>query len=267
MVFYDELPCVDIELTLTEKLLEPWPEAGWLCLPVNAAPGRFLLGRLGSIVDPAADVVEGSNFQLFGINGGVAVLDPEGRGAGVCPLDSPLVSLGAPGCWQYTREFGARPPRIYVNLFNNQWSTNFRLWSGGSWTSRVRLWPIATFDARAALVTPSLEARYPARGIAYEGAPGALPATREGLILSRGGVAVSAFGPDPDGEGLVLRLWELAGTAGTCRVKLPEGFNAARIQPIDTRGRARGEALTVTERSFETLLRAFASASFRIALP
>ncbi len=267
MVFYDDLPCVDIELTLRDKPLDPWPEAGWLCLPINAAPARFLLGRLGGIVDPAADVVEGSNFQLFGINGGLAVLDREGRGVGLCPLDSPLVSLGAPGCWRYTRQFEARPPRVYVNLFNNQWSTNFRLWQSGSWTSRVRLWPIDAYEPSIALVTPSLEARYPVCGAAYDGAPGALSPAREGLALSQRGVAVAAFGPDPDGGGIVLRLWELAGTADTCRVKLPEGFGAARVQPIDVRGRPRGEALPVTERTFETPLRAFAPASFRIAGP
>ena len=84
---------------------------------------------------PAAE-----RFKL--VMGGVAVLDAKHSGAGLVPLDSPLISLDHPGLWQYTREFTAARPRVFVNLFNNVWGTNFAQWNGGSWTSRVRVWAI-----------------------------------------------------------------------------------------------------------------------------
>ena len=33
---------------------------------------------------------------------------------------------------------------------------------------------------------------------------------------------VTAFGPNPDGDGTLLRLWEQAGKDGPCRVRLPQ---------------------------------------------
>ena len=133
---------VDLSWSIAGKEPDPWPEAGWLCLPLRVANPSFRLARLGGIVDPTRDTVRGSNHSVFCLNSGMAVVDAGGAGAGICPIDSPLVSIGAPGLWSYLREFGKRPPLVFVNLFNNQWSTNFAQWVGGSWTSRVRLWPI-----------------------------------------------------------------------------------------------------------------------------
>ena len=123
----------------SRQTLRSWPEAGWICLPFKVDEPQFRLGRLGSIIDPAKDIVAGCNFHLFALNSGMTVTDPGSRGVGLCPLDSPLVSLGEPGGWKYSKEFTPRKPRVFVNLFNNQWTTNFRLWNAGTWTSRVRL--------------------------------------------------------------------------------------------------------------------------------
>ena len=38
------------------------------------------------------------------------------------------------------RDFVARKPDVFVNLFNNVYSTNFAQWIEGSWPLRVRLW-------------------------------------------------------------------------------------------------------------------------------
>ena len=72
---YRDLPCVDIALTLHDKPADPWPEAGWLCFPCKPSRLVFAWDDLGSLVDPAHDVVPGANHNLFGINTGVAVLD------------------------------------------------------------------------------------------------------------------------------------------------------------------------------------------------
>ena len=61
----------------------------------------------GSIVDPAHDIVPGANRNLFGINTGVAIVGPQG-GAAFCPLDHPLVSLGAPILLEKAKEVGGR---------------------------------------------------------------------------------------------------------------------------------------------------------------
>jgi hypothetical protein len=150
---------------------------------------------------------------------------------------------------------------VYVNLFNNQWTTNFRLWNEGTWTSRVRVWAIDQYAAEPALVTPSEEARFPLLAAVADGAPGNLPPRQAGVELSRQGVLVTAFGANPDGAGILLRLWEQAGQSGPCRVQLPSGLKATRVQPVDLRGQSRGEPLAVANGVFDIALKAFAPAS------
>jgi alpha-mannosidase len=283
-LFYNTTEFFDIEVTIEKKPADPWPEAAWLCLPFGVDSPRFHLGRLGSIVDPATDIVSGANRHLFAVNTGLAVLDPSGRGIGICPIDSPLVSLETPGCWKYSTDFVPGKATVFINLFNNQWTTNFRLWNEGTWTSRVRIWPMQKYDAAESLILPSLEARFPLQAVCVTGKGGRLPAVAPGLSLGRGSfqkgkaahandprlvhylwhhnVLVTAFGPNPDGPGIVLRLWEMAGRSGDYPVFLPDGLRVSHAQPVDLRGRALGQAIPVEHGQFTAALKAFAPASF-----
>jgi hypothetical protein len=262
LILHQDLPFLDLEITLHDKPMDPWPEAGWWCLPLRVASPQFRLGRLGAIIDPTSDIVPGSNHHLLAVNTGVAVTDPRGVGVGMCALDSPLMSLGEPGCWKFSRAYTPARPTIYLNLFNNQWTTNFRFWNGGTWSYRVRLWSIAAYDPAQDLITPSLEARYPLLAAVADGEPGSQPTSRTGLRLSRPGVLVTAFGFTEGGDGVQLRLWEHAGQSGDCRVDLPETLRARLAQPLDLRGRPMGRPIPIDESSFDFSLSAFTPVTF-----
>jgi len=124
------------------------------------------------------------------------------------------------GGLSYNRNVG---PRLFINLFNNQYNTNYRYWYPGTWSSRVRVWTFekgSTVDS--ALVTPSLEARNPLAASVADGPAGTLPLTQSGVSVSRPGVLVTAFGDDPDGNsGTLLRTWDQSGVAGQLTVELP----------------------------------------------
>ena len=256
-----DAPYVDIELTV-DKPADPWPEAGWICLPFKVREPQFRVGRGGSIMDPAKDIVPGANRHLYAVSTGVAVFDAEGRGGAVCGLDTPLVSLGEPGCWKYSLDYVPKQPAVYFNLFNNQWTTNYRLWNAGRWTYRFRVWACDHYSAEAALITPSLEARHPLLAAAADGPGGALPGSRAGLALSRKGVQVTAFGQNPDGVGTVLRVWELSGSSGQLAVTLPAGATFSKATPVDLRGEKLGEPVTIEGGRFAFDLGAFTPASF-----
>jgi hypothetical protein len=253
-------PWLEIEMTLHDKPADPWPEAGWICLPFKVESPQFRLGRLGSIIDPVRDIVPGANRHLLGLNTGLAVFDETGQGAGVCALDHPLVSLGEPGCWKFSKDYVPRRGRVFVNLFNNQWTTNFRLWNEGTWTSRVRVWPIGKYAAAESLAVPSLEARYPFVAAWAEGAAGRLPATHTGIEVSRRGVLVSAL--RAQNGGIMLRLWEHGGARGPCDVRLPDGLSAARARAVDLRNRAQGQPIPISEGKFSFGLTGFEPRSF-----
>jgi hypothetical protein len=258
---YRNQPYVDLQLIILDKQPDPWPEAGWLCLPFGVDEPTFRLGRLGSVVDPANDARRGSNFEVFCLSTGMTITDPDGKGVGLCPLDSPLVSIGRPGLYRYSKEFGTREPVVFVNLFNNVWGTNFQQWIGGSLQSRVRIWAVEGNGIEADLITPSWEARCPAKAAFFEGPAGPLPPSQAGIQLSRKGVLVTAFGPNPDGHGILLRLWEQAGEDGVCHVRLPQGMNVSKAQPCDLRGREQGPPIAVRDGRIEVPLTHFAPAS------
>ncbi|MEI7729292.1 MAG: polysaccharide lyase family protein [Verrucomicrobiota bacterium] len=263
VVLYHDLPYADLEMTVQNKPEDPWPEAGWLCLPFAVASPQFKLGRPGGITDPARDLIPGGNQDIFTLNTGLTMIDPQGRGVGLCPMDHPLVSLERPGCWKFSRDFIPRKPVVYLNLFNNQWNTNFRLWNGGTWTSRVRLWAVKNGgDQAAALITPSLEARYPLQAMVTAEPAGALPVEQTGGEVSRPGVLVTALGANPDGLGTRLRVWELAGQGGPLRIQLPASLAKAGVQACDLRGRPMNQPVETKAGVLTVQLPAFAPMTF-----
>jgi hypothetical protein len=152
-------------------------------------------------------------------------------------MDTPLVSMGQPGGFRFTRDWSPRKPTVFVNLFNTIWGTNFQQWIGGSWTSRVRIWSVEGKGPEADLITPAWEARDSCQAAFYDGPAGKLPPTQGGIELSRKGVLVAAFGQNPDGDGILLRLWEQAGQDGICKVTLPEALRGYKARLCDLRGR------------------------------
>jgi len=244
---YDAIPLIDISLTITGKRPDTWPEAGWMSLPLNIKQPNFRLSRLGGIVNPKTDVIPGSNRHLFWLHNGLAVFDSDGYGVGICPLDAPLVSLGEPGCWRFSWDYLPDKADVFVNLFNNQWNTNFRLWNEGSWRQTVRLWTFKQYDPETSLIQPALEARFPLVGriVPVAEKHGNQPTRATGLQLSRHNVLVTSFGVDPATQKLMLRLWEQAGEDGPCVIILPKGLNIRSAQPCDLRGRPLGRPFTV----------------------
>ncbi|TNF74276.1 MAG: hypothetical protein EP302_03080 [Bacteroidetes bacterium] len=258
---YDDAAYVDLKLTI-EKPADIWPEAGWICLPFKVEDPQFRVGRNGFILDPARDIIPGANRFMSAVGTGVAVFDRKGRGVGVCGPETPLVSLGVPGCWKFDRSYIPEKPSVYFNLFNNQWTTNYRFWNEGKWTYRFRIWSYDQYDAATSLITPSLEMRYPVQTGSANASRGTLPTQRRGLSVSRPGVLVTAFGSNPDGEGTLLRVWEQAGVSGKLAVELPEGSRFATATPVNLRGEKTEKSLQIRDSRLVFELGAFAPASF-----
>lgn len=267
VILYGGLPYLDVAWSIDNKPPDSWPEAGWLCFPLNLPEPRFRLGRLGGIVDPAKDNVRGANHDVFCLNSGMAVFGQDSAGIGICPMDSPIVSLGRPGLWHYSKDYVATDASVFVNLYNNQWSTNFQQWSWGSWTSRVRLWIVPQEEADGRWVAKAWEARMPLLASYADGDGGDLPAMQPGLQLSREGVLVTAYGKNPDGEGTVLRLWEQCGVGGSCEVKLPSSSHTSVAKCCDLRGQSQGGPLSVKKGSFAVDVPRYAPVSLLLETP
>jgi len=259
---YDKLPYLDFEWEIKNKTPDRIPEGGWLCFPFNLKNPEWKLGRIGATTDPARDIVGDNNFHLFALQSGVSVRANDGYGIGLCPLDAPLVSLGEPGLWKFSRSWTPRPAHIYVNLFNNMWNTNFPLWIDGSWKSRVRLWTLDSKLSEWDMVGKSWEARTTCPVGIANGSSGRLKSESSGLSLSRKGVLLTAFSPNPNGTGTLLRVWEQAGATGELVITITAGSNFAFATPVNLRGEKCGEPVKMIDRKFSFILKAYAPASF-----
>jgi hypothetical protein len=261
VTLYRGQPFIDLGLTIKDKALDNWPEADWLCLPLNVADPQFLVSRTLGAMDTARDILRGANRHIYAAGTGVTVRDADGKGMAICPIDHPLISLDTPGCWKFSLDFVPRKPIVFVNLYNNQWNTNYRYWYPGTWSSRVRLWPIeADTPVDRALNIPAIEARHPLLAVEADGPAGQLPDTRTGVHVSRPGVLITAFADNPTGPGTMLRLWEQAGAGGRCTVRLP--LPASKATPVNLRGEQTGDPLDVNDGQLQFHLPAFAPASF-----
>lgn len=258
-------PTADIELSW-QKQPDSWPETAWICLPFKINNPKFRLGRLGADADPVTDMlVDNSNFHLWWVNNGVAVYDAKtGAGYGVVSPDLSLVSLGEPGEYKFDKRYVPEKPAIYFNLYNNHWRTNFAAWVGNGqrMSAKVRIWSFDKFDSESALYTPAMETRVPLQAASSKVQNGKLPAVQSGISLSRKGVAVTAFGPNPDGEGTILRFWEQGGKAGTVEVVLPKGTNFKQALPVSLRGESIGAPVEIIDRKFNIWQKAYSPLSF-----
>ena len=263
VTLYAGQPYLDVEWQVAGKRPDPWPEAGWLCFPLRTSPA-FRLGRLGSIVDPAENICRSANFEIFCLNTGLNVLGSGGPGAGLCPIDSPLVSLGRPGLYRWSRTFEPRKPVVLVNLFNNLFGTNFQQWIGGSWSSRVRLWPAGGANIESDLITPAWEARSPLLAAATAGPAGPLPPMQAGIELSRKGTLVTAWGRTPTATAPCCGFGSSRANRGRAGFTCPNRSAQEAVQPCDLRGRPQGPPLALRDGSFGISLTPFSPLSFLI---
>ncbi|MGM9812355.1 MAG: hypothetical protein ACI30V_05870 [Muribaculaceae bacterium] len=261
VTLYKGQPYIDVAITIIDKAKDNWPEADWLCLPFNISNPKFEVYRQLGVMNPATDIQDGANRHLYSADYGVAVTGADGCGFAVCPIDHSLVSLGEPGCWKFSKDYVPQQPVVYLNIYNNQWNTNFRYWYTGSWTSRVRLWAVNVDKSK--FIEPAIEARNPLIAKAVKAGKGLLGSKQAGVSLSRKGVIVTAFGADYNGTtGTLLRLWEQEGESGRLEITLPKGLNATTAQPVDLRGEPVGDALKVNKGKISTTIRAYVPLSF-----
>ena len=262
VILHHDTPSLDLEWSVAGKRPDLHPEGGWFCLPANVKNPQFRLSRMGGVVDPARDIRRKSNLDLFCLDGGLTLQGDDQAGLGLCPLDSPLVSLGYPGLLRFSTDWTPRQPVVFLNLFNNIWGCNFRQWVDGSWTSRVRVWPVQGQNLESTLMTPSRETRSPCLAAMVDAPAGRLPPEQSGICVSRKGVPITAFGQNPDGDGILLRVWEQAGISGVLTVTLPACAKFATAQPVNLRGEKAGNAVKIEGGQFSFKLGHYEPASF-----
>ncbi len=107
------------------------PEAMWL----RVHPGRALRGisKLGHRIDPQ-DVVGHGGRGLHATDGELWF-----DGLRLLTVDAALLSLDGKNIYRFRTDLPDQNGETYVNLFNNQWGTNFPMWNEGDGRARFVL--------------------------------------------------------------------------------------------------------------------------------
>lgn len=130
---------ISVELELHDKQASPFIEAGSFIIPL-AEESRYLISRPCAEVDPRTQIVHCANHAFYCLEDKAAAIGRNSR-VTVFPKDTPLMSIGSSGLYEYNAEFPEnREPELRFNLFNNMWGTNFPQWIEGDFRYRFTIY-------------------------------------------------------------------------------------------------------------------------------
>jgi len=260
---YENQPYIEINWGIDGKKPIAIPEAGWLVFPFAVNNPEYRLNRIGGIVDPQRELVDNTNHDYYFLNTSMTLFDDQGRGIALnCP-DAPGISIDNPGLYKFSKKKKLTTGKVFANLFNTQWGTNFTEWIEGSFSSTFYIWSYDKYNAQETFITPSEETRVALKGVFYDGKKGTAPLSQKGISLSKKGILITAYGKNRDGDGTVLRLWEKTGEKGQVRITLPKGNNFKKAYPCNLRGEISDKTgIPVINNVFETEIDAYQPVSF-----
>lgn len=250
---HENSPFVEIVWGINGKRPNSLPEAGWLSFPFALKSPEYRLNRIGGIVDPQRELIKGTNHDYVFLNTSMAMFDSKGSGIGLNSPDAPGISIDNTGLFKFSKNRRFNSGKVFINLFNNQWGTNFTEWIEGSFSSRFYIWSYPKYDVQETFITPSEETRVPMKGTYYDGPKGEAPIKQQGITLSIKGVAITTYGKNRDGDGILVRLWEQTGEGGLCKVTLPKGSTFKRAFACNLRGKILDTiGITIMNNRFQT---------------
>jgi hypothetical protein len=254
---YENEPYIEIAWGADGKKPNPHPEAGWLSFPFNLDSPDYRLYRTGGIVDPQMEFVENTNRDYYFLNTSMSMFDRSGEGVAINSPSSPGISIDKPGLFTYSKSKRLSTGKVFVNLYTNQWGTNFSEWIEGSFSSKIYIWSYDRYKPEAGFITPSEETRVALKGVYYDGPEGPGALSQSGLTLSRKGILVTAFKKQNDRDAMLLRLWEQAGQSGLCKITLPEGSSFKNAYTCNLRDEIiEDEGIPISSQSFQVDIQA-----------
>lgn len=125
--FSKDSPSIGITLKVMDKDANRLPEASWFTVaPKVNNPNLWQLNKLGASVSPL-NVVRNGNRAMHAVGSGMFYAGADG-GAAIETLDAPLVAVGRPRLLHFDNTFADLADGFHINLHNNVWGTNFRMW-------------------------------------------------------------------------------------------------------------------------------------------
>ncbi|MDO4306178.1 MAG: DUF5054 domain-containing protein [Eubacteriales bacterium] len=214
-----------VRLLLKDKQETPFIESGSFCIPFPEENPQYRINKNGVLLDPAKDIIDKANHVFYALEN-FAAARKESVGTVVMAMDTPLLSIGDDGCYQYRKKYEENLPVFFFNTFNNMWGTNFPQWQGGDASYRFVIRGYEEREEESLMEQCALHAE------GVETVP--LPVSSSGLKLPKG---MELMNLKQDEKGLILVARDLSGMEGREVLEVP-GY---RIYETDYYGRAVGD--------------------------
>jgi hypothetical protein len=223
----DDIKRIDIFNFFTKKQTYA-KEAVYFAFPFAAQQPTFRYEAPAAIVNANRDMLPGACLDWFTVQHFVEV---EGRDATIAwaTPDAPLVCFQDINRGKWQKELPLTTGHLYSYVMNNYWHTNYLAGQGGEYAFRFAITSRAKSDNVASArfgwgVSNELIA------VTVKANPqGPLPQQPTSLVsVDEPGVIVTGVKQAEEGQGLVVRLWELTGKATTAHVRLDKHIPAAK---------------------------------------
>ncbi len=258
VVLYDDLPWIDLIYDVNKTPVTAM-ESVYIAFPFALDQPAARYEAAGAIVEAETQQLPYASRDFYSIQHWVDLTDEQG-GVTVASPDAPILHLGGFTNHKYLPRMQMAQPYLLSWPINNHWFTNFQASQQGWIRFRYRLLlhstpfdPVAStrFGAEAAvepLCGPVWDRPAGLEQRAYPFAPH-LQEQASFFTVEPDNVHLVGLKPAADGQGLIVRLQELAGQESDFQLV----FNAGHVLSAahcDLMEAANGtEGLTVTERS------------------
>ena len=197
--------CLDFTYHLLDKQPTPFIESGHFVFPLQTEKPQYLLNKLGCVLDPQKDVLDGCNMDLYCLEGWTAV-EENGCGMAIAVKEAPLMSYENPGILRFDRKPEIQESTLLMLVFNNAWGTNFPQWTEGNMTFSYRLIPYTGSWRENHIWQKAEEFRY-------------VPFITKGTVETKRnivkgeleGLRIQTLKQSEDGKGYVLRVSDISG--------------------------------------------------------
>ena len=221
IVLYDGLKRIDFVNRLVKDETRE-AEGLYFAFPFAVEAGKPRMEIADATMAPETEQLPGTTRDWHAIQNWVEIAGPK-QSVVWSPIEAPLVEFGAINTGKWLAKLPPNSTALYSYAMNNYWHTNFKAGQGGPFVFR---YAVTTRPGGADLTAstrfggevhaPLVAAWLPAKNA------GPLPAGGASLFsLDKPNVIIQALKAAEDGNGIVIRLREIAGVETTVRIASP----------------------------------------------
>jgi alpha-mannosidase len=264
IVLYENVKRIDIVNRLKkDETCEP--EALYFAFPFHVEGGKFRFEIADGTMSPETEQLPGTTRDWQAIQHWVEIAGPK-QSVVWSPIEAPLVEFGDINTGKWLKKLDLTNTSLYSYAMNNYWMTNFKASQGGAFVFR---YAITSRSGGADLLQSSRfgwEVHTPfAAAWLPEKNKGSLPEPAASFFsVDKPNVIIQAIKQAEDGDGIVVRLREIAGIEAQVKIASPLFKSDTVTYTATDIGEGPANANTVIPRSIYVTVKPFAIQTVRI---